>query len=90
MIVCSCNCLTDAAVRIAVIDDPHEPRWSPGKVYQCLGCTPKCGRCVPTIRQIVKETLLDCGRSTCEGCPMLSDHSQSTAVRSEVSAVATA
>jgi bacterioferritin-associated ferredoxin len=71
MIICSCNVLTDNDVRNAVIDAADERAWSPSKVYGCLGCSVECGRCVKTVRKIMNDTLLACGRSSCEGCPML-------------------
>jgi bacterioferritin-associated ferredoxin len=63
MIVCSCNVLSDAQVRetCARADMPR----SPFQVYQCLGCSPQCGRCVRTIRAIMDEAL----GGACDGCP---------------------
>jgi bacterioferritin-associated ferredoxin len=54
MIVCSCNVLTDQAVRSAVSEDA--PRTA-GQVYGCLGCSPQCGRCARTIKKIMTEAL---------------------------------
>ena len=54
MIVCSCNVLTDQAVRSAVSEDA--PRTA-GEVYGCLGCSPQCGRCARTIKKIMTEAL---------------------------------
>jgi bacterioferritin-associated ferredoxin len=64
MIVCSCNVLTDRDVRraldgsmnVGVGSGPATIRTA-GEVYDCLGCTPKCGRCAPTIRRIMDECL---------------------------------
>ena len=54
MIVCSCNVLSDTAVRTAVsVDMPR----TPGQVYGCLGCSPQCGRCARTIKKIMTEAL---------------------------------
>ncbi|MCC6948048.1 MAG: (2Fe-2S)-binding protein [Bradyrhizobiaceae bacterium] len=63
MIVCSCNVLSDAQVRetCARSDAPR----SPGQVYQCLGCSPQCGRCARTIRGIMDEAL----SKACDTCP---------------------
>jgi bacterioferritin-associated ferredoxin len=63
MIVCSCNVLSDTQVRetCARADAPR----SPFQVYQCLGCSPQCGRCARTIRSIMNEAL----GSACETCP---------------------
>jgi bacterioferritin-associated ferredoxin len=54
MIVCSCNVLSDHEVRSACATSA--PR-SAGQVYGCLGCSPKCGRCVRTIQKIMNEAL---------------------------------
>lgn len=56
MIVCSCNVLSDGAVRGCLSDGPACPR-TPAQVYACLGCSPKCGRCARTIREIMRSAL---------------------------------
>jgi bacterioferritin-associated ferredoxin len=58
MIVCSCNVLTDAAIRGAV--QAKAPRTA-GQVYDCLGCSPQCGRCARTIKSIMTEALSGAG-----------------------------
>jgi bacterioferritin-associated ferredoxin len=60
MIVCSCNVLTDHAVRATLTGAEGAPRTA-GQVYNCLGCTPQCGRCVGTIRRIMDEALAGTG-----------------------------
>lgn len=65
MIVCSCNCLTDAQIRESCSRSEGGAR-STFEVYKCLGCSPKCGTCARTIRKIMDETL---GRSACATCP---------------------
>ena len=55
MIICSCNVLSDQAVRTAV-SGAAAPRTA-GQVYGCLGCSPQCGRCATTIRRIMDEAL---------------------------------
>ena len=62
MIVCSCNVLSDTQIRAAVAD--ATPR-SAAQVYGCLGCSPQCGRCVRTIRQLMDETLGACSAGAC-------------------------
>ena len=62
MIVCSCNVLTDQAVRSAV--NTEAPRTA-GQVYGCLGCSPQCGRCARTIKKIMTEAL---GAACGPGC----------------------
>jgi len=54
MIVCSCNVLSDHQVRHAVTT--AAPR-SAVHVHRCLGCSAQCGRCLRTIRKIMKEAL---------------------------------
>ena len=63
MIVCSCNVLSDSQVR-ETCARANAPR-SPYQVYQCLGCSPQCGRCARTIRGIMDEAL----KGACETCP---------------------
>jgi len=56
MIVCSCNVLSDRAVRACLHRGPDCPR-TPAQVQACLGCSPKCGRCARTIRGILQNAL---------------------------------
>lgn len=56
MIVCSCNVLSDHDVRSCLAPGPDCP-FTPAQVYRCLGCSPQCGRCARTIRQIMDEAL---------------------------------
>ena len=56
MIVCSCNVLSDHDVRAAVSAASDTPRTAK-QVYGCLGCSPECGRCARTIKQIMTEAL---------------------------------
>src|ERR1700719_1242886 len=56
MIICSCNFLTDREVRTVVITAVRPPT-TPGQMYKCLGCRPKCGRCARSISLIMGEAL---------------------------------
>ncbi len=51
MYVCLCNAFTDRQVR-AVCPGAGS---SAAAVYCALGVRPKCGKCVPTVRQILDE-----------------------------------
>lgn len=53
MIVCSCNALSDHAVRRAV-DADGRPPYRVSDVFECLGCRPDCGRCARTIRDLLR------------------------------------
>jgi bacterioferritin-associated ferredoxin len=63
MIVCSCNVVSDAMVKAALApaDGKLCPR-TPSAVYKRLGCSPCCGRCFVTVREIIDETLGAHGR----------------------------
>jgi bacterioferritin-associated ferredoxin len=54
MIVCSCNVLTDTAIR-AALDNTQPPPRRVLDVYRRLGCGPKCGCCAPRILQLMRE-----------------------------------
>ena len=56
MIVCSCNALSDKTIRNCLTPGPDCP-YTPAQVYRCLGCSPQCGRCARTIRDIMDATL---------------------------------
>ncbi len=51
MYVCLCNAFTDRQVR-AVCPGAGS---STAAVYCALGVRPKCGKCVPTVREILDE-----------------------------------
>lgn len=75
MIVCSCNILSDNDVRACLTPGPGCPR-TPAQVYQCLGCSPECGRCARTLRSIISDALegvaeaLVCERGCCAASHM--------------------
>jgi bacterioferritin-associated ferredoxin len=51
MYVCLCNGLRDRDLR------PHISggSCSVSMVYQACGCRPQCGKCVPFVRQMLRE-----------------------------------
>ncbi|BCJ91838.1 bacterioferritin [Terrihabitans soli] len=67
MIVCSCNVLTDNAIREACASLDVAPR-TPGQVYRCLGCSAQCGRCSRTIKTIIEQAVAVCP-AACAVCP---------------------
>jgi bacterioferritin-associated ferredoxin len=73
MIVCSCNVLTDHAIRKAV--ETRAPRTA-GQVYGCLGCSAQCGRCAQTIRQIMDDAVAG---ACAKGCAAACHHHPHTA-----------
>ena len=67
MIVCSCNVLTDNAIREACASLDAMPR-TPGQVYRCLGCSAQCGRCSRAIKSIIEQAVAVCP-AACAVCP---------------------
>jgi len=51
MYVCMCNALTDRDVLAHC--DGHG--CSVARVYRALGCEPQCGKCVPFVRQMLRD-----------------------------------
>ena len=51
MYVCLCNGLTDRDVR----NSAEGGGCSVAMVYRSHGCEPQCGKCVPLIRQMLRE-----------------------------------
>ncbi|RXH21949.1 hypothetical protein XH99_19585 [Bradyrhizobium nanningense] len=54
MIVCSCNIISDHDIRGAVVSTDDE-LFSAAQVYDCLGCTVRCGRCSHSVKRILEE-----------------------------------
>src|SRR6202045_1991150 len=67
----SCNFLTDREVRTMVTTGARPPS-TPGQVYKCLGCRPKCGRCARSISLIMDEAL-GCSRFIYPSAPSNGD-----------------
>src|SRR5215471_18638431 len=67
MIICSCNVLSDHAIR-TVVRASKEPSLSPRQVYDCLGCSVRCGRCARAVRRIITEAVTACPLG-CGCCP---------------------
>jgi bacterioferritin-associated ferredoxin len=51
MYVCLCNRVTDRQVRAQAAGG----NCTLGSVHSALGISPKCGKCLPMIRDIVRE-----------------------------------
>jgi bacterioferritin-associated ferredoxin len=52
MFVCLCNGLTDRDVR-----ESAEAGCSVAMVYRTLGCQPQCGKCVPFVREMLRQSM---------------------------------
>ncbi|HUI18467.1 MAG TPA: (2Fe-2S)-binding protein [Alphaproteobacteria bacterium] len=51
MYVCICNALNEASIR----DTAGAGARSVQEVYDALGVRPQCGKCIPVIRDMVRE-----------------------------------
>jgi bacterioferritin-associated ferredoxin len=49
--ICLCNGFTDRQVRRSV----EAGSASVSQVYKTLGCVPKCGKCVPMVRDMLES-----------------------------------
>ncbi len=65
MFVCSCNVFTHADVEAVA----GPAGGSVAAVYRCLGCRPRCGACMPTIRKILDKVRDDIGCHCDIPCP---------------------
>lgn len=52
MYVCICHGLTDRKIREAI----SRGSATPADVYRYFGVTPQCGKCLPSIREMLVET----------------------------------
>ncbi len=50
MYICLCNGFTDRQVR----SNAQASGGSVGQLYKSLGCSPKCGKCVPVVRDMLR------------------------------------
>lgn len=66
MIVCSCNVLSCSQIKGTIAPDGTGPRTA-GEAYDCLGCSPDCGRCAREVRAILAEARAAC-MTQCGSC----------------------
>ena len=70
MIVCSCNVLSDHEIRNVVRTSREQPP-SAQRVYDCLGCSIRCGRCARAVKRIITEASIACAERAAEGMSVL-------------------
>jgi bacterioferritin-associated ferredoxin len=69
MIVCSCNVISDHAIR-AVVDRTLGNPQPAHEIYRSLGYVPDCGRCARSVKQVIKAAMGEVafnGRAACGG-----------------------
>jgi bacterioferritin-associated ferredoxin len=54
MIICSCNVISDHAIR-DVVTASNAEFGSAAQVYDCLGCAVQCGMCSRSVKSILEE-----------------------------------
>jgi bacterioferritin-associated ferredoxin len=69
LIVCSCNVLSDTQILATLQSLNGEHPCSPGRAYRCLGCAPRCGRCVATVRALLIKAHVANSEVGCATCP---------------------
>jgi bacterioferritin-associated ferredoxin len=66
VIVCSCNVISSRQIAGMIGPDGSGPATA-GEAYDCLGCSPNCGRCARAVRSILAEARAACA-SQCASC----------------------
>lgn len=88
MIVCSCNVLSDKQI-LATLQLGAGPQVA-SQVYSCLGCAPRCGRCLETVRALLAQAHLDNCNVGCAACPATDAHHGEDKVAEDAPALAAA
>ena len=52
MYICICNGITDRQIKMAVANGAVR---SVSDVYRCMQCKPECGRCAPTVVELMRQ-----------------------------------
>nr|WP_316219183.1 (2Fe-2S)-binding protein [Bradyrhizobium sp. SZCCHNR2026] len=63
MIICSCNVISDRAIR-DIVTTADVAFGSPAQVYDCLGCVVQCGLCSRSVKSILEERQANCTQDT--------------------------
>jgi bacterioferritin-associated ferredoxin len=56
MILCVCNALSERVIRDALALRSSE---SVGRLYHCLGCRVRCGKCIPLVAELARAARRD-------------------------------
>lgn len=78
MIICSCNVLSETQVLESLKRRANIRPQSAAQAYRCLGCAPRCGRCLETVRALVAKAHLENCQVGCPACPANSSHDHVT------------
>lgn len=83
MIICSCNVLSEEQVLETLQRPPEGRPRSAGEAYRCLGCAPRCGRCLEAVRKLVAEAHLENCNVGCPSCPAGEGAQESDAISAD-------
>jgi bacterioferritin-associated ferredoxin len=72
VIICSCNILSEAQILETL---KLGANLRPATAYRCLGCAPRCGRCLETVRALLHKAHLENCKVGCPTCPGQDAHS---------------
>jgi bacterioferritin-associated ferredoxin len=61
--------LSEAQILESLKGDPSGRPRSAGQAYRCLGCAPRCGRCIQTVRALAERAHLEDCKVGCPSCP---------------------
>jgi bacterioferritin-associated ferredoxin len=75
VIVCSCNVLSEARIIAALRSGNSSRPRSALEAHRCLGCAPRCGRCLGAIRKLIADAHLANCEVGCPTCPGADAHS---------------
>lgn len=74
VIICSCNVLSEEQILATLrLEGAARPR-APWQAYRCLGCAPRCGRCIETVRALLASVDMEPCNVGCATCPASEDH----------------
>jgi bacterioferritin-associated ferredoxin len=74
VIICSGNVLSEEQVLATLrLEGAARPR-APWQAYRCLGCAPRCGRCIETVRALLASVNMEACNVGCATCPAGDDH----------------
>jgi len=73
VIVCSCNVLSEAVIIATLTSEARARPRSAVEAYRCLGCAPRCGRCLTTVRALLAEARIANCEVGCPTCPGLDE-----------------
>jgi len=76
MLAPRCNVLSETEILETLKRGANIRPQSAAQAYRCLGCAPRCGRCLETVRALVAKAHLENCNVGCPTCPGHEGHGQ--------------